>query len=211
MAEFRQFISFEGIDYSGKTTQLKLLLARLQQSGIDAQLLREPGGTVISEKIREILLDKSHTEMHAKAEILLYSAARVQLVHQKLLPLLQSGATVIADRFFDSTTVYQGFGRNLDLTFVRSLNTFATSGLMPYKTFLIDISPDEALRRRQHSGRGSDRLDSESLTFFQAIHTAYHQLANDFPNRFVIISGERDVDSIAVEIWKKICELWTIA
>ncbi len=211
MAEFRQFISFEGIDYSGKTTQLKLLLERLQQSGIEAQLLREPGGTVISEKIREILLDKSHSEMHAKAEILLYSAARAQLVHQKLLPLLQSGATVIADRFFDSTTVYQGFGRNLDLTFVRSLNTFATSGLMPYKTFLIDISPDEALRRRQHSGRGSDRLDSESRAFFQAIHTAYHQLATDFPNRFVIIPGERDVDTIATEIWKKICELWTIA
>ena len=211
MKQYRRFISFEGIDYAGKTTQLKLLRERLQNAGITAQLLREPGGTDISEKIRHILLDKAHLDMHAKTEILLYAAARAQLVHQKIIPELEKGAYILADRFFDSTTVYQGYGRKLDLQFVEALNAFATSGLTPFKTILLDISPDVALQRRQDSGRTSDRLDAESRDFYQTIYEAYHQLVKKHPNRFIVVSAEREVSEIAEEIWEKISKLWQIS
>ncbi len=210
MKQYRRFISFEGIDYAGKSTQLKLLQERLQLAGITVQLLREPGGTEISEKVRNLLLDKSYLDMHAKTEILLYAAARAELVHHKLLPELEKGAYILADRFFDSTTVYQGYGRKLDLQFVEALNAFATSGLTPYKTILLDISPDVALQRRQKSGRSSDRLDAESSIFYHAIYKAYHQLAKKYPNRFIVIPAERAVAEIADDIWEKICKLWQI-
>lgn len=210
MNAYRRFISFEGIDYSGKTTQLQLLLKRLQSLPLDVHLLREPGGTVISEKTRDILLDKAHTEMHPETEILLYSAARAQLVNEKLLPLLSAGKYVIADRFFDSTTVYQGYGRRLDVRFVKRLNRFATAGLVPYKTFLIDIPPDVALKRFDSSNRSSDRLDVENLAFYRTIHTAYHQLVAATPGRFFVIDGTPGIDIIAAEIWEKIIDLWNL-
>ncbi len=210
MKTYKNFITFEGIDFSGKTTQHQRLLKRLKSMNIEVHFLREPGGTMISEKIREILLDKSHHEMHPRTEILLYSAARAQVVHQTLLPLLEAGKHVILDRFFDSTTVYQGYGRGLNIEFVTSLNRFATSGLIPYKTFLLDISPQTALDRRTTSGRSSDRLDNENLAFYQKIYNAYHKLVAENPDRYIIIPGEQPIDVIESIIWKKIREVWDL-
>ena len=141
MKIYKNFISFEGIDFSGKTTQIQMLLNRLSVNHIQPVLVREPGGTTISEKIREILLSTDYSEMNEKTELFLYEAARAQLVHEKIVPLLEKGEYVIADRFYDSTTAYQGFGRELDLKIVEMINHFATSRLQPYLTFFIDISP----------------------------------------------------------------------
>lgn len=210
MKQYKNFISFEGIDFSGKTTQIELLIHRLKAVDIQVHLLREPGGAVISEKIRQILLDKSHQEMHPRTEILLYSAARSQLTHQTILPLLESGEYVIADRFFDSTTAYQGYGRDLEISFVELLNRFATSGLSPYKTFFIDITPEEAARRRKAAGRKSDRLESENIRFYQAIRKGYQKLARMFPERFITIPGAQSIEKTAELIWVKIAEIWEL-
>ena len=203
-------ISFEGIDFCGKSTQVRLLIDALHERGIHAHLLREPGGTEISEKVREILLNKSHQAMHPRAEILLYSAARAQLVHEKLLPMLASGEYIIADRFFDSTTAYQGFGRGLDLSFVNQLNHFATSGLVPHKTFLLSISPEEAARRRKSAGRANDRLESEHISFYRQIEQGYRQLAEDYSGRFITIPGAGSVENIAGEIKRQVFKIWNL-
>lgn len=210
MKQYKNFISFEGIDFSGKTTQLERLGQRLREINFPFHLVREPGGAVISEKIRRILLDKAHGEMHPRTEILLYSAARSQLTHQVILPLLEAGEYVIADRFFDSTTAYQGYGRSLDIAFVEILNRFATSGLFPYRTFLIDISPGEALRRRKAAGRPGDRLENESLRFYRAIWEAYRTLAAQDPARFIVIPGEQPEEAVAAAVWEKIVEIWDL-
>ena len=210
MKQYPNFISFEGIDFSGKSTQVELLIARMKELKIPVHLMREPGDTVISEKVRQILLDKSHREMHPRTEILLYSAARSQLTHQKILPLLESGEYLIVDRFFDSTTAYQGYGRNLDISFVEMLNRFATSGLLPYKTYFIDISAEEAIRRREAAERKSDRLESESIRFYREIRQAYQRIAREFPERFITIPGEKPVDELSAIIRKKVAETWKI-
>lgn len=210
MKQYKNFISFEGIDFSGKTTQLEQLAQRLRAINFSFHLLREPGGAAISEKIRAILLDKTYAEIHPRTEILLYSAARSQLTHQIILPLLKAGEYVIVDRFFDSTTAYQGYGRSLDIAFVEILNRFATSGLFPYRTFLIDISPEEALRRRKAAARPSDRLESENLRFYHTIWEAYHTLAAQDPARFIIIPGEQPVETVAAVVWEKIAEIWDL-
>lgn len=211
MKIFKKFISFEGIDFCGKTTQIELLLKRLESYHLPVHLVREPGGTTISERIRQILLDKSLKEMNPRTEILLYSAARTQLVHQTILPLLEKGYYVVADRFVDSTTAYQGVGRNLNPTVVDILNEFATSGLKPYKTFLIDISPEEAERRRKSLRERRDRLESEGLTFYKTIRQGFMEIASREPERFVIIPGERGIEEVAEEIWKRVVQFWNIS
>ena len=210
-SSFRRFISFEGIDFSGKSTQIKRLLLRLRQAGLNVEVLREPGGTAVSERVREIVLDPQHPEMHSRTEILLYSAARSQLVHQVLLPKLQAGSYIIADRFFDSTTAYQGYGRRLDIDFVRRLNHFATSGLLPYKTLFIDVSPEVAVKRRQQAGRGRDRLEQEDLQFYDTIRTAFVQLADELPDRYITIDGDRTSDEVEQDIWQAVASLWEIS
>ncbi len=208
MKRYKTFISFEGIDFSGKTTQISRLLASLKKINFEVHVFREPGGTEISERIRELLLDPALHIMHARTEILLYSAARAQLVHEKLLPFLNEGKYVIADRFYDSTTTYQGYGRNLDIRFVNQLNRFATSGLTPYKTFLIDISPEEAYRRHQKARRRRDRLESEKISFYHAIREGFQKLCSEFPNRFIIINGEKSEEDVADEIWEHLRIIW---
>ncbi len=208
MKNYERFISFEGIDFCGKSTQTAILLETLQEKGINVHLLREPGGTIISEKVRSIILDKAHLEMHAKAEILLYSAARAQLVHQKLLPLLEEGEYIIADRFYDSTTAYQGYGRQLDVAFVQQLNHFATSGLRPAKTLFIDISPEEALRRQKAGERQKDRLENESARFFQLIYDGYQRLIKEAPERFIVIPGEDSIENVAKNIQETVFKIW---
>ncbi len=207
---YKRFISFEGIDFCGKSTQINALLERLTEHGISPLLVREPGGTVISEKIRAILLSPAHREMHMRTEIFLYEAARAQLVHQKILPALQTGKYVIADRFFDSTTAYQGYGRRLDLEAVKLLNRFATAGLKPYRTFFIDISVEEAERRGQQMGRGRDRLESGGRDFFQRVRQGFLKLCKEETERFVRIDGERPMDIIAREIWEIVRKIWEL-
>lgn len=214
MPIFQNFITLEGLDFCGKSTQVKKLVERLEAQDISVFLLREPGGTSISEQIRQILLDNKNQEMHDRSEILLYSAARAQMVHQVLLPLLEKnrdgGGYVVADRFFDSTTAYQGFGRQLDIDFVKQLNTFATSAALPYKTLLLDISPEESFRRRRLAGRGRDRIESADLEFYERIRNGYLQLAQEDPNRFIQIDAEDEIEAVAAKIWDVVSEIWQI-
>lgn len=196
----QHFISFEGIDYSGKTTQINLLQAFLQKKGYSVYVLREPGGTVISEKIRDILLDRNHHEMTERAEIFLYSAARVQLVSEKIIPLLKEGYFVIADRYVDSTTAYQGYGRGLDLEMVKQINSAATFGLLPGITFYMEIEPEQAQQRRLESGAGADRLEDSGIDFYRRVFNGYKELIRKEPDRFHVINAMQSVNSIHKEI-----------
>ena len=206
----RRFVSFEGIDFCGKSTQVRLASERLQHLGLTVQVVREPGGTNISEAIREILLEPLHGEMDARTEILLFEAARAQLVHEKLLPWLREGHFLIADRFFDSTTAYQGYGRNLDIGFVAQLNQFATSRLVPVRTFLLDIPAEEAERRRRETGLKGDRMESGGLDFYRRIREGFLTLAVQEPQRFVVLNGLLPVDQLHQQIWHELQRLWKL-
>ena len=210
MKVFKNFISFEGIDFCGKSTQIKLLLKKLKIFNIKIRAFREPGGSAISEKIRDVLLDKSNNEMSPQAEILLYSAARTQLVHEKIIPELIIGTYIIVDRFYDSTTAYQGYGRKLDLSFVNSLNLFATSELKPYKTFFIDISPEEAEKRRKAAMFETDRIENEGVEFYKKIRNGFLELAKKEPERFISIDGDKSPDIIAGILWEIVIEIWDL-
>lgn len=195
------FITFEGPDGAGKTTQINFLDKALASEGYKVVLTREPGGNRISERIREILHDPANTEMSPRAEVLLYSAARAQHVDQVILPALASGAVVLCDRYADSTLAYQGYGRNLDLDALRSLTNFATAELRPDLTVYIEISPEEGLRRRRVDASAEwNRLDREALAFHQRVHAGYLELAALEPNRWLIIDGERPPKTISEEI-----------
>ncbi len=196
----RRFISFEGIDFSGKSTQITLLKQYLEERGEEVYVLREPGGTPISEQIRSILLDKNNKNMCHHAEIFLYSAARAQLVEEKIRPLLEQGVFVIADRYVDSTTAYQGYGRGVDLTIVKAINRAATYGLMPSITFLLDIEPQLAFLRRKKNGLATDRMEEGGLDFFTRIYTAYHEMARNEQKRFVIIDANQPIEKIHIQI-----------
>lgn len=211
MNKFKTFISFEGIDFCGKSSQIELLLQRLKKLNLKVKVLREPGGVFISEKIREILLDTTHAEMDPRTEILLYSAARAQLVHQTILNELKKGAYIIADRYFDSTTAYQGYGRNIDIDFVDRLNHFATSGLVPFKTFFIDISPDEAERRRGLQVAQKDRMEREGIEFYKKIRNGYLKLAEKEPERIIRVNGELPQQEIADNIWQRLSQFWHLS
>lgn len=195
------FISFEGLDCSGKTTQATLLVSRLQKLGKGVLLLREPGGTEISERIRSILLDNRHGEMSRKAELLLFSAARTQLVTQVIRPALQRGTIVICDRFHDSTSAYQGYGRGLNLDEVRMVNAIATDGTIPGLTLFIDIELDEIVRRRTRAQQSTDRMESSGRQFYENVRRGFLTLAGLEPQRFVIVNGMEKVEDIHARIW----------
>lgn len=194
------FITFEGIDGSGKSTQLELLEEDLNKAKIDFLIIREPGGTLISEQIRQILLDGKNQEMTPETELLLFEAARAQLVDQVVFPALNEGKVVISDRFFDSTTAYQGFGRNKDVEFIQKLNTFATKDLMPDLTFYFDISLNTALKRLNARKHKSDRLDVEGENFLEKTRQGYLQIAASDKNRVKIINAEQTVDEVYKEL-----------
>ncbi len=157
------FITFEGLDFSGKSTQATILVEKLKRTHAVVHLLREPGGTGISERIRDILLDKKNLEMNDSAELLLFSAARAQLVKEVIVPALGREEIVLCDRYHDSTTAYQGYGRDLPLDAVKSINNLATGGLDPDLTFFIDIPVDEIERRKKKAGIMFDRMESSGL------------------------------------------------
>jgi dTMP kinase len=194
------FISFEGLDYSGKTTQAAILADALKRDGREVLLLREPGGTAISEKVRSILLDGEHGELTSVAELLLFSAARNQLVQQVIRPALEKKKIVICDRFVDSTTVYQGFGRGLNLEDVKAVNRISTGGIMPEFTFFLDIEVEEMLRRRKVARGTADRMESSGIEFFRRVRDGFWSLAQESPIRFIVINGTRSIDLIHSEI-----------
>lgn len=191
------FITFEGPDASGKTTQIQILRRYLEEAGIGCIVTREPGGTPISEKIRNIILDKEHSEMLPVTEALLYAASRAQHVGEIILPALERGCVVISDRFTDSSIAYQGFGRNLG-DVVKNINEPATRGLKPDITFLLRIDPASMRSRRDASQE--DRMDAQELEFHRKVLEGYLKLAQAEPERIRVIDGERTVEEIADEI-----------
>lgn len=200
------FITFEGIDGCGKSTQLSLLREYLESRGMDIVLVREPGGTAVGEKIREILLDRKNDTMVSTAEILLYEAARAQITEEVIRPALLQGKAVICDRFFDSASAYQGHARGLGMELVGELNKIATGGLEPDITFLLDILPREALLRRKVRGEAEDRLEALGLSFQEKVREGYLALASGSSGngRIRIIDASCSMQEIADEIRRNI-------
>src|SRR6266487_4588228 len=196
------FITFEGSEGSGKSTQAERLAAGLQRCGVPCTLTREPGGTPIGETIRELLQFAPHnSSMTPETELLLFEASRSQLVRETIKPAIERGACVIADRFFDSTTVYQGAARNLDSEMVERLNAFAVADCVPDITFVIDIDAATAESRMQKPRR-PDRMEQEPADFYERVRRGYRDLAASEPIRIVLIDGSRGPDEIENEIWE---------
>ena len=194
------FITFEGPDGSGKSTQIKLLSEALTAAGHDVLTVREPGGTPISEQIRDVVHNLRNREMSDHAECLLYNAARAQLVDQLILPhLRQRGGIVLSDRYADSTLAYQGYGRGLDLSAVRNVIAFATHNLQPDVTFYLDIPVEEGIERRKQGGEWN-RLDDQAVEFHRRVRAGYLQMMREEPQRWVRIEAARSVEEIQADI-----------
>ena len=181
-----KFITFEGIDGCGKSTQARLLLEHMNNSGVETILVREPGGTNISESIREILLHSNSGKMGDRTESLLMTASRAQLTQEIIVPNIEQGKFVIADRYSDSTLAYQGGGRNLDIEWLIELNNYATFTLLPDITLFVDIRPEDALRRLDNN---KDRIEGIGIEFQTRVRKTYHELAERFNDRYVILDG----------------------
>jgi len=200
------FVTFEGPDGSGKSTQIQWLAEHLKGLGQSVLLTREPGGTAISEQIRDVLHDLRNRAMRPQTEILLYSAARAQLVGEVIRPALAEGAIVLCDRYADSTLAYQGYGHGLDLDTLRRVTSFATGGLRPDLTLLFDLDPAEGLRRRQSGGLEWNRLDDYDLAFHQRVRDGYHALAKAEPDRWVVLDAAQDRDQLQTEVRRVVVE-----
>lgn len=183
-----RFITFEGIDGSGKSTQIQMLYEYLSEKNEKVLLIREPGTTSIGEKIREILTDKKNNAMSYMTEALLFMSSRAQLVHEIIIPALKENTIVICDRFIDSSVVYQGIGRGLGKEFIENLNQAVTCNIMPDITFFLDIKPEDVWLRKIGLEE-SDRLEAESLDFHSKIYNAYKMLASKNKNRIVTIDA----------------------
>lgn len=195
------FISFEGIDGCGKSTQVKKLITKLEEKKITHILVREPGGSGISEEIREILLKKHVEKMDPRAEALLMVASRAQLTKNLIKPSIENGTCVVADRYMDSTIAYQGGGRELDIEYLLGLNKFATYSVEPDITFFIDIDPVVCANRIKP--KELDRIESAGVSFQEKVRKQYLKLANRYPDRVFKIEGTDSIKNIHKEIWKK--------
>ncbi|MBN1162949.1 MAG: dTMP kinase [Candidatus Krumholzibacteriota bacterium] len=203
------FITFEGIEGSGKSTVAGEMYSRLREAGIAALLTREPGGTPVSEDIRSILLDPARSELSAAAELLLYLASRAQLVSEVIGPALEAGRVVLCDRFFDATVAYQGWARGLGEELVRDLNSFAVAGTLPELTFLFDLTVEEGFSRgpeeRESSGiRKLDRLEREGREFHRKVREGYLRIARRETGRVVVIDASLSLDRVLAEVWGNI-------
>lgn len=200
-----KFITFEGMDGSGKTTQMHRLAERLRAMGRTVLETAEPGGPPIAQKIRRILLDNANQELSPTAEILLYFASRAQNVDEWIVPALQRGEIVLADRFTDSSLVYQGVGRGLGVDKVEALDRIACRGLKPDLTILVDVDAEASLARARARNQAQPhcetRMDDQSIAFHLKVHAAYHALADAEPARVKVVNGRAGIDEIEREIW----------
>jgi dTMP kinase len=183
------FITLEGPEGSGKTSQINLLAEYIRQQGYDVMQTREPGGTVIGDQIRTVLMQLDNTSMNPRTEILLFCAGRAQHVEEKIRPALAAGKIVLCDRYADSTLAYQGYGHNIDLDTLRRLLDFSTGGLKPELTFLLDIPAEEGLKRRRGSGGEWNRLDAYTLAFHKRVRSGYLDMARNDAARWRIVDA----------------------
>jgi dTMP kinase len=206
------FITFEGPEGSGKTTQIGLLADHLRARGHNVLTTREPGGTRIGDQIRAVLHDVTNIEMVPEAEILLYSASRAQLVGQVIRPALAQGTIVLSDRYADSTTAYQGYGRGLDLDLLTQITEFATGGLTPHLIIYLDCPVEEGLDRKRRASALEagewNRLDQETVEFHRRVRQGYLTLAADEPDRWLLLDAGRSVQELQGEIQKAVERLW---
>ena len=194
------FVTLEGPDGSGKTTQLKLLVEWVRSQGYPLLVTREPGGTHIGEDIREILHDCEHVEMSPNAEILLYSASRAQHVAELIRPALEAGKIVLCDRYFDSTYAYQGYGRGLPLDALRLITEFAVQGLKPDLTLYLDVPADVGLQRRERSGEAMNRLDREAVAFHERVRAGYLELVDADPERWRVVDAAGAIEDVQAQL-----------
>lgn len=194
------FITFEGPEGSGKSTQITLLAEFLRQQGFEVLETREPGGSDIGDQIRDVLHDVGNDKMTSAAEILLYSASRAQLVREIIQPALAEGTIVLCDRYADSTLAYQGYGRGLNLDDLAYITRFATGGLQPDLTLLLDIDVERGLARRKNGGDEMNRLDLEAVAFHQRVRQGYQQLVAADPGRWIRINADRAVPIVQAEL-----------
>jgi dTMP kinase len=199
------FITFEGGEGSGKSTQLRRLATRLESAGVPVRVLREPGGTAVGEAVRELLLDPEHAGLDDTAELLLYEASRAQLVADVIVPALEAGEVVICDRFYDSTTAYQGFARGLAIDSIRQLNTIATGGLTPDRTIVLDVDPVLGIARATR--HGADRLEGESIAFHQAVRRGFSAIAAQEPERVRIVDATGSLDEVTARVVAALADL----
>lgn len=193
------FISLEGIEGTGKTTQARLLSEYLIKKGCDTVLTEEPGGTAIGRRIREVVLSIAHAEMHCITELLLYNASRCQHIKEVITPALNAGKVVITDRFTDSTHAYQGIGRGINTDFIFWLDKFVTGGLRPALTLLLDIDVETGLKRNRGASK-IDRLELEDLEFHKSVRTGFHAIAAKEPTRIKVIDASGSIDDIHAKI-----------
>jgi dTMP kinase len=199
-----KFISFEGIDGCGKSTLMEQLFNWLTTAGIPCITTREPGGTRIGEKIREILLDPASSEMNSRTEVLLYSASRAQLTDQVIVSAMKKGSWVLTDRFVDATFAYQGFGRGFDLERLRTIQQWTTKDLWPDKTILLDCDIDIALARLgQRNGADRDRIEQEDRIFHQKVRNGYLTLAEKEPERFLVLNAAKPLEELVEEFYER--------
>ncbi len=194
------FLSFEGIEGSGKSTQIERLASWIREQGRAALVVREPGGTALGERLREVLLERASEPIDPKSELLLYLASRAQLVSRVIRPALAQGDIVLADRFGDASVAYQGGGRGLDAARVRSLVRFATGGIQPHRTYLLDLDPGTSLARVRSRGAALDRLEGEALAFHRAVRAAYRRIAVADPSRVLVLRAGDPADRVAERI-----------
>jgi dTMP kinase len=199
------FISFEGSEGCGKSTQIQRLAERLRERGHRVLLTREPGGTEIGEQLRHLLQhSKAGHTMTPETELLLFTASRAQLVREVIVPALAEGAIVVADRFLDSTTVYQGVARKLDASQVAAINGFAVGEVLPRITFVLDLDPEVARRRMKQRTLAFDRMESQPDAFYEAVRAGYLALAKANPARVRLVDGAEPVETIASKIWEQL-------
>ncbi len=197
-----RFIVLEGGEGTGKSTQAALLVARIRAAGVPVTAVREPGGTIVGDRVRGLLLDPAHAGLDARAELLLYEASRAELVAAVIRPRLQAGDYVVCDRFTDSTLAYQGYGRGLDLDGIEALNEWATDGLRPELTVLLDLDPLVGVRRA--TGQGADRLEAEGAEFHARVRAGFLALASGAAH--VVVSASASIDEVAAAVWAAVRE-----